>query len=52
MISISSDFDHGNIICIDADSPADIQLKIKPDGAANFFQWFLLPGRRSGGSAA
>ncbi len=40
MIEIISDFDHGNIHCVDASDPSNIQLEIKPDGKADFFQWF------------
>jgi len=42
MITISSDFDSGNINCIDASDPADIRLEITSDGKANFFQWFFF----------
>ena len=41
MIKISSDFDHGNINCLDAANPSDIQLEIEEDGAAKFYQWFF-----------
>lgn len=40
MIKISSDFDHANILCRDASDASNIQLEIKPDGKAEFFQWF------------
>ncbi len=42
MIKISSDFDSGNIHCLDAADPSNIQLAIKPDGNADFFQWFYF----------
>jgi murein tripeptide amidase MpaA len=42
MPKISSDFDHGNIHCVDASDPANIQLEIVPDGKADFFQWFYF----------
>ncbi len=42
MIRISDDFDHGNIVCVDASNPLNIQLEIKPDGKADFFQWFYF----------
>ncbi len=42
MIKISSDFDHGNIDCLDASDASNIRLKIKPDGKADFFQWFIF----------
>ncbi len=40
MIKIFSDFDHGNINCLDASNPSDIRLEIEQDGKAKFFQWF------------
>ncbi len=40
MIKVSSDFDSGNIVCKSADDPSNIELEIKPDGKAAFFQWF------------
>ncbi len=40
MIRISSDFDHGNIACLDASDASTIQLEIQRDSKANFFQWF------------
>ncbi|MEO1240779.1 MAG: M14-type cytosolic carboxypeptidase [Pseudomonadota bacterium] len=42
MLKISSDFDHGNIHCVDASDPTKIDLEIKPDGQAVFFQWFYF----------
>ncbi len=39
-VSISSDFDNGNIKIIDASDVSNIRLEIEPDGAANFFQYF------------
>ena len=42
MVTVSSDFDHGNIVCVDATDHKDIQLEIKPDGKADFFQWFYF----------
>jgi len=51
MISISSDFDSGNIESIDASDPANIQLEIKPDGKADFFQWFFFKVEGANGSA-
>ncbi|MEO1135770.1 MAG: M14-type cytosolic carboxypeptidase [Pseudomonadota bacterium] len=41
MLKISSDFDSGNINCLDTNDPSNIQLEIKSDGKANFFQWFF-----------
>ncbi len=46
---ISSDFDHGNIHCVDAADPSKIQLEITSDGCADFFQWFYF--RVDGASA-
>ena len=40
MPTISSNFDNGNIAVITADNPKNIQLEIKPDGAALFLQYF------------
>ncbi len=40
MVSITSDFDHGNVRVINADRASDVRLEIKADGAADFFQWF------------
>ena len=48
MIKISSDFDHGNIECLDASEPSNIRLKIALDGKATFLQWFNF---RVGGAA-
>lgn len=40
MISVSSDFDHGNIACLNLTDASNIRLRIKPDGKADFYQWF------------
>ncbi len=40
MIDVTSDFDHGNIICRNVSDPSDIRLEIRPDGNAPFYQWF------------
>lgn len=37
---ISSAFDSGNIIVVDASTPSDIQLEIRPDEGEDHFQWF------------
>ncbi|MCP4876569.1 MAG: carboxypeptidase family protein [Gammaproteobacteria bacterium] len=37
---ISSDFDSGNIECIDASDPARVLLSIRADHQSDFFQWF------------
>ena len=42
MIKVTSDFDHGNIDCVSAGDPRNIELNIKPDGKADFFQWFYF----------
>jgi murein tripeptide amidase MpaA len=40
MIIIESSFDGGNIEIVQADDPSNIQLKIRKDTNAEFFQWF------------
>ncbi|MEM9194065.1 MAG: M14-type cytosolic carboxypeptidase [Myxococcota bacterium] len=40
MIYVSSHFDSGNIDCIAADDPTDVQLEIRRDAGENHFQWF------------
>ena len=40
MITISSNFDSGNIICHAADDPAAIRLSIARDHQSDFYQWF------------
>ncbi|MEX0583122.1 MAG: M14-type cytosolic carboxypeptidase [Sneathiella sp.] len=42
MIHISSAFDGGNIECNRSDDPSDIQLRIRQDTNAEFFQWFYF----------
>lgn len=42
MVKISSDFDSGNIVPLDTSDPSNIALEIKPDGKADFFQWFYF----------
>ena len=39
---ISSNFDGGNITCLDAGDPADIRLEIDKDAGADFYQWFYF----------
>lgn len=39
-IKISSNFDSGNITCIDCANPGDIRLAIDKDANSDFFQWF------------
>lgn len=41
-ISISSNFDAGAIDVLNADDPADIRLRIRPDTQADFAQWFYF----------
>ena len=42
MAAIHSDFDGGNIRCLDVSKTSDIRLEIVPDGKAKFFQWFYF----------
>ncbi len=51
MIKISSDFDHGNIDCLDVSDAGNIRLNIKPDGKADFFQWFNFRVEGAAGAA-
>ena len=37
---ISSAFDSGNIVVVNATNPADIELEIRPDAGEDHFQWF------------
>jgi len=39
-VRIGSSFDGGNIEVLACEEPGDIRLAIRPDGAADFFQWF------------
>ena len=39
-LHISSNFDSGNIVCLNASEPADIRLEIAKDNQSNFFMWF------------
>ncbi len=41
-IIISSQFDGGNIACLDSSNPENIQLKINRDNQSDFFQWFYF----------
>ncbi len=41
-IAISSQFDGGNIRCIDSQSASDIQLEIEKDHQSEFYQWFYF----------
>lgn len=40
MLTITSDFDAGNIICLSSASASAIQLEIKKDNKSDFYQWF------------
>jgi murein tripeptide amidase MpaA len=42
MLTITSDFDSGNIVPLDISDPANLALEIKSDGKADFFQWFYF----------
>ncbi|MBD8709111.1 hypothetical protein IFT47_20980 [Pseudomonas sp. CFBP 13711] len=39
-LSISADFDSGNIVVLDASDPKAVQLAIRPDTRSAHFQWF------------
>ena len=39
---ISSQFDGGNITCINATNPASIELEINNDNQSEFYQWFYF----------
>jgi murein tripeptide amidase MpaA len=39
-LTISSEFDGGNIACLDATDPNDIRLAIRKDNYSGFLQWF------------
>ena len=42
MIRISSNFDGGNIRCISAEDPSNIQLEISNDNNSDVYQWFYF----------
>nr|WP_216821255.1 M14-type cytosolic carboxypeptidase [Marinobacterium profundum] len=42
MITISSQFDGGNIDTVDTREPSNILLNIKPDHESDFYQWFYF----------
>ena len=42
MISVTSQFDSGNIEVVSTNNPADIKLKIRKDTCADFLQWFYF----------
>ena len=39
-LHISSNFDGGNIVCLDASDPGDVRLEIAKDNDSDFYQWF------------
>ena len=39
---ISSQFDGGNIECIDSSDPANVRLAIRADNQSEFYQWFYF----------
>ncbi len=41
-MQIYSNFDSGNIQCLNCESPDDIQLRIKRDNESDFYQWFYF----------
>ncbi|MET1253744.1 M14 family metallopeptidase [Aliikangiella maris] len=41
-MQINSQFDGGNIDCINSEHPADIQLNIRKDNQSEFYQWFYF----------
>lgn len=42
MLKISASFDGGSIQVLAADEPANIQVRLRPDNAADFKQWFYF----------
>lgn len=42
MMRISSNFDGGNIKIVEADTPENIQLRIRKDNQSDFYQWFYF----------
>lgn len=42
MIAINSQFDSGNIECLECSSADNIQLKIRLDNESDFYQWFYF----------
>ncbi|MBN42491.1 MAG: hypothetical protein CL573_03265 [Alphaproteobacteria bacterium] len=41
-LHISSGFDSGNIVCLDASNPCDIRLEIAKDKNSDFYMWFYF----------
>lgn len=50
-MKINANFDSGNIEIINIRTPHDVQLKIRKDNNANFFQWFHFCVRGAKGQA-
>ena len=48
---ISSNFDGGSVVVVDADDPASIRLHLRSDNAADFKQWFYFRVHRVAGTA-
>lgn len=48
---INSNFDGGNIECIAAKDPKNVQLKIRQDHNSNHFQWFYFRVSQAGSQA-
>jgi murein tripeptide amidase MpaA len=48
---VSSAFDSGNIVVIDASTPSDVRLEIRPDAGEDHFQWFHFRVTGARGSA-
>ncbi|MGV6801262.1 MAG: M14 family metallopeptidase [bacterium] len=46
-LSVSANFDGGNIECLSCDDPQNIRLNIRKDNQSDFYQWFYF--RLSGG---
>lgn len=51
MLSISHAFDGGAIEVVDASRPADVQLRLRADNAADFRQWFHFRVQGARGTA-
>ena len=48
-LAIDSDFDGGNIRCLEAPAPDRIRLEIVPDAGGEFYQWFYFRVRGAAG---
>jgi murein tripeptide amidase MpaA len=47
---ITSEFDAGNIRCLDCSNTANVQLEIKTDNDSDFYQWFYFRASNVAGS--